>query len=231
MGRGVCRHRVLGRAGVVANSGDVSEDRSQAGTGSEPATMSDVVGLALPPRVIDALLSRWHEPHRRYHGETHLRSGLAALERLGGTRLERIAFWCHDAVHTNTTPSDELASVEIARDLLDGLLPASDLEEVCRLILVTIDHAPAVGDASGARISDADLVGLSFDLHEYEANVAGIRAELPGLTDDQWRERRLVTVTRLSEREPLFCTEFGRSRWEPRARENLARERAVLERH
>lgn len=182
----------------------------------------------LPAATVDALLKRWREPHRDYHGETHLRSGLRALEELGGTRLERIAFWCHDAVHTNTTPDDELASVEVARELLSELLPASELEEVCRLILVTIDHTPERGDASGARIADADLVGLGYDWAGYRANIAGIRVELPRLTDEEWRERRLATVTMLQRHEPLFHTEYGRSRWEPRTRENLARELAEL---
>lgn len=184
----------------------------------------------LPAGIINVLLERWREPHRDYHGEPHLRAGLDALEQLGGTRLERIAFWCHDAVHTNTTPDDELASVSVARELLAQTLPESELEEVCRLILVTIDHAPEPGDASGARIADADLVGLGYDWPEYAANIAGIRAELPRLTDEQWRERRLATATMLLRHEPLFHTEFGHSHWEPRARENLRRELTELER-
>lgn len=182
----------------------------------------------LPDATVESLLKRWREPHRDYHGETHLRSGLRALDELGGTRLERIAFWCHDAVHTNTTPDDEFASVEVARALLTELLPASELEEVCRLILVTIDHRPEPGDASGARIADADLVGLGYDWGGYRANIAGIRVELPDLADEEWRERRLATVKMLQRHEPLFHTEYGRSRWETQARENLARELAEL---
>ncbi|WP_197511770.1 hypothetical protein [Tessaracoccus coleopterorum] len=39
-----------------------------------------------------------------------------------GGPLERIAFWFHDAVHTSTSPADELASAELARELLGGTL-------------------------------------------------------------------------------------------------------------
>ncbi|KAB1640561.1 HD domain-containing protein [Gulosibacter chungangensis] len=185
--------------------------------------------LELPQSILESLLRRWQEPHRNYHGVTHLRSGLQALEKLGGKRLERIAFWCHDAVHTNTTPEDELASVEVARAVLGDALPASEFEEVCRLILVTIDHAPERRDIAGARIADADLVGLASDWAEYCANVEGIRVELPDLEDAAWRERRLATVGTLLRHEPLFHTELGRSQWQSKARENLSRERAELE--
>lgn len=200
-------------------------------TKERPFLAAQAQSLGLPRPVLESLLHRWREPHRDYHGVPHLLSGLTALEQLGGTRLERIAFWCHDAVHSNTTPDDELASVAVARELLEGLLTASELEEICRLILVTIHHAPEIGDASGARIADADLVGLASDWAGYCANIEGIRVELPGLTDVLWREHRLRMVTMLLRHEPLFHTEFGQQHWQVQARENLARELAEIEPH
>ncbi|MDJ1371912.1 HD domain-containing protein [Gulosibacter molinativorax] len=199
-------------------------------TGTDSTVAAGMQATGLPQAAIEALLTRWREPHRNYHGETHLTSGLEALERLGGTRLERIAFWCHDAVHTNTSPDDELASVEVTREVLGELLPASELEEVCRLILVTIHHTPEPGDASGARIADADLVGLGYDWEGYRANIAGIRVEPPQLTEREWRERRIASASALLRHDPLFHTDLGHREWEPQARENLARELAELER-
>ena len=46
----------------------------------------------LPDDVALELLRRWAEPHRHYHGTSHLVDGLHALEVLDGGRLERIAF-------------------------------------------------------------------------------------------------------------------------------------------
>lgn len=114
--------------------------------------MSD--GL-LPDDVEAELLRRWNEPHRRYHGVSHLRAGLAVLDDLGAGSLERMAWWCHDAVHSNNTPSDELASAELARRLLAPHLTPGEVDEVCRLVLVTVSHQPAEGDARGARVADA----------------------------------------------------------------------------
>ena len=109
----------------------------------------DTAGL--PDSVQQRLLEMWQEPHRDYHGMGHPESGLAALETLGGRQLEKIAFWCHDAVHTNTSPADEHASVDIAEQLLWGNLTDGELDEVTRLILITIDHKPDAHDESGAR--------------------------------------------------------------------------------
>ncbi|WP_125107811.1 MULTISPECIES: hypothetical protein [Gulosibacter] len=182
----------------------------------------DTAGL--PDSVQQRLLEMWQEPHRDYHGVTHLESGLAALDTLGGTQLEKIAFWCHDAVHTNTSPDDEHASVDIAEQLLWGNLTDGELDEVTRLILITINHWPDAQDAAGARVSDADLVGLALDWDAYEENIEGIRVELPELSGRAWRARRRKQVDDLVGRPQLFFTDYGRDHWEDRARVNLLRE-------
>ena len=182
----------------------------------------DTAGL--PDSVQQRLLEMWQEPHRDYHGLSHLESGLAALETLGGTQLEKIAFWCHDAVHTNTSPDDEHASVDIAEQLLWGNLTDGELDEVTRLILITINHWPDAQDAAGARVSDADLVGLALDWDAYEENIEGIRVELPELSGRAWRARRRKQVDDLVGRPQLFFTDYGRDHWEDRARVNLLRE-------
>lgn len=184
----------------------------------------------LPDDVRDALLARWREPHRHYHGVTHLEYGLRALEELGGGMIERIAFWCHDAVHSNTTPDDELASAEVARELLADHLTIPELHEVVRLVMVTIHHSPEEGDDAGARVSDADLAALAADPETYERNIAGIRAEMPSITDEQWRTGRAAFLDGFLAYERLFHTAEGIERWERRARENLERERRGLRR-
>lgn len=180
----------------------------------------------LPEEVAAELLARWREPHRRYHGVSHLTDGLEALDLLGAGDLERLAYWCHDAVHTNTSPQDELASAEEARALLAPHLPPTEVDEVCRLVLITISHAPMDGDQRAARVADADLHGLGLTWERYLANVQAIRAELPGLTPEEWWARRRAFAERMLARPRIFATELGRERWERSARANLERELA-----
>lgn len=178
----------------------------------------------LPAQVVDELLERWAEPHRSYHSTTHLRAGLDMLEQLGGGPVERVAFWFHDAVHSNTSPDDELASAALADALLADHLPAPQVAEVRRLILLTTHHRPAADDLAGARICDADLSGMGAEWDDYLGNIAGIRAELRQLDDAQWRRGRATFLERFLERPRIFHTPLGRELWEERARANMMRE-------
>lgn len=178
-------------------------------------------GSLLPPSVEEELRRRWAEPHRHYHSTTHLAAGLAALDLLGAGDPERIAFWFHDAVHSNRTPQDEEASAELAGELLAGYLGPSEVAEVRRLVMLTSHHLPASGDDAGARVCDADLSAMGADGHSYAVTVAGIRAELPALSDEQWRMGRGAFLERFLQRRWLFHTEIGRRLWERRARANM----------
>lgn len=187
-----------------------------------------IEGHEVPQSVFERLLVRWNEPHRHYHGVSHLFSGLRALDELGAGDLELLAFWGHDAVHTNTTPDDENASAVVMANLLAGHLPVSVIKEVRRLILLTAGHRVEPGDDAGARLCDADLSGLASPWESYLTNVEGIRAELPQFTDDQWREGRSDFLRRFLDREWFFSTPHGRRHWEAAARANVERELAEL---
>ncbi len=189
----------------------------------------DAVGL-LPEDVAAELLRRWAEPHRDYHATSHLVNGLLALEALGGRRRERIAFWFHDAVHSNSTPQDEQASSELVAQLLAGHETAVDIAEIQRLVLLTAGHRTDTGDLAGQRVCDADLSGLGAAEDAYDRNVAGIRAELPHFSHAEWVAGRSQFLSHFLEREQFFATHMGRRLWEDRARDNLRRELAILRR-
>lgn len=182
----------------------------------------------LPEAVEAHLLSRWNEPHRSYHGQAHLRDGLAALDRLGAERLERIAFWFHDAVHTSASPADEEASAALAVQLLGGVLGRDEADEVARLVMVTFRHDPELRDAAGCRISDADLASLALPWEGYAANAERIRSELAGIGDAAWSVSRLAFIADMQGRAEIFRTPLGMASWEADARRNLARERHLL---
>jgi predicted metal-dependent HD superfamily phosphohydrolase len=103
---------------------------------------------------------------------------------------------------------------------------AAEVAEVVRLVLVTIDHSPAPGDAAGARVSDADLAILGAEPERYRASVQALRAEAAGMDDATWRASRRAALAAFAATTPLFHTALGNSRWEGRARANLAAEGA-----
>jgi predicted metal-dependent HD superfamily phosphohydrolase len=172
------------------------------------------------------LIARWSEPHRYYHDLGHLSDALAALDLLGpASRSEEIALWFHDAVHTSSPGHDEQLSAALAAQELPAVgVEAAEVAEIVRLVLVTIDHVPAAGDAAGARVSDADLAILGAEPERYQASVLALRAEAASKDEATWRASRRAALAAFAATRPLFHTALGNSRWEGPARANLAAE-------
>lgn len=204
----------------------------------------------------EELLTRWHEPHRSYHGPghlTHVLDSLVVLEAAGSApRSVHLALWFHDAVHDGVAGADEAASAALAKDLLGKLvgelvgelvgpgpgpapatappapLTEAEVTEVVRLVLVTADHSPAPGDATGALVSDADLAILASAPDRYARYLTQVRTEYAHLPDDEFASGRAAVLERLLASAPLFRTAVGVARWEEAAQANLATELTKL---
>ena len=190
------------------------------------ATWTDALGTR--PDVVAAgeeLLTRWDEPHRRYHDRRHLAEVLAALRELVAGEalpLEVVcSAWLHDAVHDGRD-DDEQRSAELATRLLTGLGVAPDVvEEVARLVRLTVTHDPHPDDASGALLSDADLAVLGAGADRYARYAAAVRQEYAHVDDEAFRCGRTAVLRSLLDLPRLYATEEGRRRWEQNARRNL----------
>ena len=180
------------------------------------------------PQLRDDLLVRWQEPHRAYHDVRHLAQVLHAADHLSSGRTRRpvqLALWFHDAVHDGTAGVDEAASAELAVELLAGTtLPGVEIEEVARLVLLTIDHDPEPSDRDGAVLADADLSVLGQTPGRYHVYVRDVMIEYGHLALDDFRAGRLHVLESLAARDPLFRTPLARATWEAAARRNLAEE-------
>ena len=181
----------------------------------------------------DELVTAYAEPGRHYHDRQHLSEVLERLDELAaaGTDFDGVpvllAAWFHDAVYDCERDAEE-RSAAWAEHALAELCPADVVAEVVRLVRGTETHAPEDGDANGAALSDADLAVLASPPARYAQYAADVRREYSHLGDEEWRVGRGDLVRHLLEREQLFHTELGRTRWEPLARVNLAAELAAL---
>ncbi len=178
---------------------------------------------------VDDLLVRWREPHRTYHGPTHLAETLAALDRLtgdgavptGDRDAAELALWFHDAVHDGDTPADEEASADLALRVLGD-------ERVATLVLMTARHEPDQQDPASALVSDADLAILGADRGRYDEYTRQVRAEYATVPDERFRIGRRAVLEQLLGLPSLYATDRGRALWADRARENLHRELGAL---
>jgi len=230
------RHVGIGQTSAVGD-----EDEWRAAWSSAAGTGRDSLA------VLDALLERHRQPHRRYHGVHHvvwvLRHvhALAAEHRPADLGAIVAAACFHDAVYDPRRSDNETASADLAHRELRSLCWSSDrCAAVGTMILATAGHVPpddggelvdvgpAAGDADVAILLDADLAVLGADAAGYQAYVTGLRTEYAHVDDDGWRAGRGAVVRGLLARQPMFHTRAGREWWDARARANLAAELATL---
>lgn len=193
----------------------------------------DAVGAVAGDRlaVFADLVARHAAPGRHHHVLDHTSSVVDAVLGLHSTgddwACTVIAAWFHDAVYDPTAPpgANEGASAVLAGQALRSLgATLSATAEVCRLVCLTADHDPAPGDRNGALLTDADLAVLAASEADYDAYVAGVRAEYAHLDVDTWRAGRRAVLRRFLDRPAIFRTAAGRERWEARARSNISAE-------
>ena len=204
------------------------EDLLESWTGLISRHTDDPDGVRIGRR----LIASWSEPHRSYHSIGHLRDILGHVEELAGVAEDadavRLAAWYHDAEYAGL-PDDEERSARRAEQELSALGVAPRVvDEVARLVRMTITHDPAPGDHNAEVLSDADLAPLALPCEHYRRNSASIRAEYPHIPEDVFRKGRMQVLLTLLESAAVFRTEAGRQRWEADARENLRAELASL---
>jgi predicted metal-dependent HD superfamily phosphohydrolase len=181
---------------------------------------------------LEALLSRYREPHRHYHTLKHLDAvlstvdGVLAVTPVDDPAAVRLGAWFHDAVYDPRSTGNEAASAALAARVLGELdAPAARIAATVRLVLATVTHEPAGDDE--AVLCDADLAILSARPAVYEAYVTGVRAEFAHVTDEQWRAGRAAVLRRFLDRPVIYHTSTMAPR-DHRARANLTAELARL---
>ena len=140
----------------------------------------------------------------------------------------RLAAWYHDAVYAGLPDDEERSARRAEQDLTRLGLKPQLVDEVARLIRLTIEHDPAPGDHNGEVLSDADLAALAVPREQYVRNTAAIRAEYGHVSDDVFRRGRVQVLVALLGGPGVFRTDYARRKWEVPAQGNLRAELATL---
>jgi predicted metal-dependent HD superfamily phosphohydrolase len=189
--------------------------------------------------LLDDLLARHREPHRRYHTATHVMWVLRHIDHIVGAGDERwmsphvdrdavrLAALYHDVVYDVHRSDNEVVSADLAARVANELGWQDDrCAAVHRLVLATAGHAPAADDE--AVLVDADLAVLGGEPKDYAAYVGGVRAEYAHVPADQWRAGRAEVLRRFLDMPRLFTTDVMHGEREARAKANLTAELASL---
>lgn len=188
---------------------------------------------AHPDQLIDSVLGRHREPHRRYHTVTHVAWVVRIIDELVTTvpvesvPVLHLAAIYHDAIYDPRVADNEARSADLAVAAGHALgWHADDLAEVHRLILATAGHA--AHDPAADVLLDADLAILGAEPAAYRAYAVGVRVEYAHVDDAGWRTGRAGVLRQFLDREHIFATDELRATRERRARANLSAELAGL---
>jgi predicted metal-dependent HD superfamily phosphohydrolase len=200
-------------------------------TGTEIDRLQQIWDETLPaqPEMGARVIARYAEPQRRYHTIEHLAAVQDRITEFATVDhdlfLVRLAGFYHDAIYDIPTRelTNEEASARLSRrDLSRAGLEQEDLNEVARLVRLTVTHVPGSRDPNGELLCDADLAVLGGSPEAYAAYVAQVSEEYAHLPRLDFVRGRFQILRELAGRD-LFNTAKGRSLNE-RARFNLVAE-------
>ena len=179
------------------------------------------------------LVKRWSEPHRGYHNLHHLLQVLTVIDSLSSGQEDlqavRLAAWFHDAIYDPKAADNEAQSAELARAELGTLkLDEALVDDVCELILMTIEHQVEEAEDSARRcallLHDADLSILGAPAAQYLMYVNGVRREYAHVPDKEFTSARSAILQGFLDRERIFLLDDAHERLEESARTNIAAE-------
>lgn len=192
------------------------------------------------PEVFARVHAAYAEPHRVYHGLSHLAHALGELERLA-VSLEapaevELALFFHDVVYDPAPGSDsEERSAQVAEEACRRMgIDQGAAHRIATLVRATAGHAlpEGAGDEALARsaeaLFDVDLAILGAEPSAYDAFERGIRAEHAAVPEELFRSGRARVLAAFLGRPRIYHHPEMRDRLEARARENLRRAIAAL---
>ncbi len=179
----------------------------------------EALGLAVPQGVFQALVERYHEPHRAYHTLQHIGECISHLTSVRSAPAEvALAVWFHDAIYNPRASDNEKRSAAWARAVLGDTPVARKIET---MILAT-KHEAAPQDAASRLLVDIDLAILAAPEPRYSEYEAQIRKEYAFVDDATWRIERQKVLQSFAGRAFIYGSPEFRA-LETRARRNLER--------
>ncbi|WP_417496402.1 N-methyl-D-aspartate receptor NMDAR2C subunit [Maricaulis sp.] len=191
------------------------------------------LGWADGQAAIDGIILAYSEPHRRYHGLSHLAYIFTALDRHEASLTEParcwMAAWYHDIIYNPRAKDNEAQSADRAVAELPGLGADTALvDRIAGLIRATANHQSGGSDFDDALFLDIDFSILGAPDAIYDAYTRGIREEYswaPGLLYRQGR-RAFLKPAQAAAR--TFLTDLFEDRIGEQARANMRREFLAL---
>ncbi|RUW69024.1 hypothetical protein [Mesorhizobium sp. M4B.F.Ca.ET.049.02.1.2] len=183
------------------------------------------------------LSSHYLAPDRHYHSLAHIEAMLALAGEYEALLHDPVAvhaaIWFHDAIYDSRAKDNEAKSAALAEQKLAGRTDAARLGRIAAMILATATHElPSSRDADFSRdtalLLDMDLAILGAAPGTFDTYEQAVRREYQWVEEPMWRAGRGAVLKSFLARPHIFHTDEFRQRFEPQARQNLARSLQAL---
>ncbi|AZN99529.1 hypothetical protein EJ066_21715 [Mesorhizobium sp. M9A.F.Ca.ET.002.03.1.2] len=174
---------------------------------------------------------------RHYHDLAHIEAMLALADgyraSLHDPEAVEAAIWFHDAIYDSRAKDNEAKSAALAENKLTGRTDAQRLGRITAMIIATATHElPQFGDGNAIRDAalflDMDLAILGAAPDAFDAYEQAVRREYDWVEEPMWRAGRGAVLKSFLARPHIFHTEEFQQRFEPQARQNVARSLKAL---
>jgi predicted metal-dependent HD superfamily phosphohydrolase len=177
--------------------------------------------------LLQDLVARYSEPHRRYHTMQHIRECFGKLQELRALAREpqeiELALWFHDAIYDTRRHDNEEKSAQWARaTVLEAGLPTRVGDRVYELVMVT-RHNAVPTDMDQQVLVDVDLSILGASPERFDEYGRQVREEYSWVPGPLFRRERRKILEEFLKRRSLFQTAPFVAAYEARARDNLKR--------
>lgn len=174
---------------------------------------------------------------RHYHNLSHIEAMLALAAQYSASlhdpRAVEAAIWFHDAIYDSRAKDNEARSAALAEEKLAGRTNAERLDHIAAMIVATATHElPSLADKEAVRDAalflDMDLSILGASPEAFDEYEQAVRREYGWVEEPMWRAGRGAVLKTFLARPHIFHTEEFRQRFEPQARQNMARSLEAL---
>jgi len=181
-----------------------------------------------PLELYDQIKKRYSEPHRAYHTMEHI---AACLDEFGQARdiasdplAIELGIWYHDLVYNVEAKNNEERSADaLVEAATRTSLSSALVMQAVRLIMAT-KHDGNQRNIDDQLIADIDLAILGKQREIYCKYARDIRKEYSSVSDKDYTAGRAGTLGSFANRPRIYFTDYFRSKYEARARQNLENE-------
>jgi pantetheine-phosphate adenylyltransferase len=187
-------------------------------------------------KVFRELIKDYSEPHRKYHGISHLKTCLNEFEQIRDMADDKnvleTAIWFHDIVNKpgdseSSDSSDEEKSAQWAYSTISHTMGLGNefAEKVASLILVT-KHSKPAKSKDEAFLMDIDLVSFGRSERIFNIYRDNVRAEYASVSPEIFEKKSAEILSSFvpPNRDSIYQSDFFKNRYETQARKNLQRE-------